>query len=384
MANVRHHALRCTAGILALSVAAACRESPRAAPPEIRIGLLATFTGPFAGISGVPTRQGAELAVRDAAPVTIDGVPHTVVLVPQDFDDRADAAASAAQALINQQRVVAIVGPQFSRHAIPASVVAENSRVPMISPMSSNPATTASKAYVFRLAFLDNLQGTILARYALGDLRARTAAVLYDISTAYSRDIAERFRAEFISGGGRVAAFESYTADQATDFRRQIQRIRQAAPDVIFLPNFPDAVNRQVPQLQQAGILTPLLGGDSWDPQTLPPLRGRQRAFVTNQWRPDIPLEAARRFVQRYRQVWDAEPRATAAMTYDAVGMILDAIRRGGSLDPDSIRAALAATKDHTGAAGVISFDGGHDPRRAVAVSEIRGHTLHTMRLVEP
>lgn len=359
----------------------ACQPAP---PPEIRIGLLATYTGEFAEISGTPTLNGARLAVEDAGPITFGGRPWHVTLVPRDFADRADAAANAARALINQNQVHALIGPQFSRHAIPVAVLADDARIPMISPMSSNPATTAGHRYVFRLAFLDDVQGDVLARFAAQDLQARSAAVLYDVSTAYSHDLAERFRAAFTAAGGRVVAFESYTADRATDFHIQVGRIAAARPDAVFLPNFPDAVKNQVAQLQQAGIRASLLGGDSWDPQTLPPLTAGVAAYVTNQWRPDIPTAPARRFTTRYRAAYGAEPRATAAMTYDAVTVLLDAIRGSGSLNADTIRAALAATADFAGATGTITFGGINDPRRAVAVSRVRGGGLETVRLVEP
>lgn len=364
-----------------LAVFAACRPAP---PAEIRIGILATFTGPFAEISGTPTRQGANLAVLDAGNVMVGGKPMKIILVEHDFADRADAAASAARALINQERVVALVGPQFSRHAVPVAVVADESRIPMISPMSSNPATTAGRHYAFRLAFLDHVQGGVLARFARDDLHARTAAVLFDVSTAYSHDLAARFRDVFTAGGGRVTAFETYTADRAEDFTAQLRRIAAAAPDVLFLPNFPDAVNRQVPQLQRAGIVAKLLGGDSWDPQTLPPLREGQEVYVTNQWRPDIPLPEARGFVERFRATYHVEPRATAAMTYDAVGIVIEALRQAGRADPDAVRDAIASTTGHAGATGVVTFGGRADPRRAVAVSAIRHNTLETVRLVEP
>ncbi len=381
MALLRHTHLRAVGGVVALALAAACRGKP---PAEIRLGLLATLTGPYAEVSGLPTQRGAELAIRDAGGITIHGVPYTVVLVPKNFADRADAAASAAQALINQQRVVALIGPQFSRHAIAASVVAENSRLPMISPMSSNPATTAGRHYVFRLAFLDDIQGSVLARFARENLHARTAAVLYDVSTAYSRDVALRFQSAFTAAGGRVTAFESYTADQARDFGPQLGRIARAVPNVLLLPNFPDAVNRQVPQLVAAGIHATLLGSDSWDPPTLPPRHAGQAVYVTSQWRPDIPLESARQFIERYRAIFHAEPRASAAMTYDAVRIVLDAIRRSGTLHPDSLRDAIAATHGYAGATGLISFDGAPDPKRSVAVSEILASAIRTVRLVEP
>src|SRR5205085_396427 len=144
------------------------------------------------------------------------------------------------------------------------------------------------------LAFLDDLQGRILARFARETLHARRAAVLYDISTAYSRDIAERFRAEFAALGGTVAAFETYTADQATQFGPQLRRVAAAAPHVLAA------------------------GGGA------------------------------------------------------------------GALDPDSLRDALAATENHQGATGVIGFGGRADPRRAVAVSQLLGHDLRTVSLVEP
>jgi branched-chain amino acid transport system substrate-binding protein len=373
-------AVRTAAGALALVAVASCRQ---AQVPEIRIGVLGTFTGPYADISGTPTAQGAALAVKVFDTLRINGVLCRVTLVSRDFDDRADAAASAARALINQERVIALIGPQFSRHAIPVAVVAEDSRIPMITPMSSNPAVTAGRRFVFRLAFLDDVQGPVLARFAREDLHARSAAVLYDISTAYSRDLADRFRETFTKNGGTVSAFETYTADRAEDFGPQLQRIARAAPEVLFLPNFPDAIARQVPQLQNARIRATLLGGDSWDPQSLPTLAASQRAFVTNQWRSDLPLPAARDFVARYRAEYHAEPRAAAAMTYDAMQILLAAIARAGT-DPDRLRDAIAATHEHAGAAGVVSFDGHADPRRAVAVSRIQPGTIETVRLVEP
>jgi len=178
--------------------------------------------------------------------------------------------------------------------------------------------------------------------------------------------------------------FESYTADRANDFAPQLTRIAAARPDVLFLPNFPEALNRQVPQLVRTGLRVTLLGADSWDPQSLPALPEGMAAYVTNQWRPDLPTDSARRFVQRYREAFGIEPRATAALTYDAVRLLLDAIRRAGSTDPDAIRDAIAATTAFEGAGGTVSFANRNDPRRDVSVSRIRGRDLQTVRLVSP
>ncbi len=372
---------RIPTAVLCLLVAA-CTRGPM---PELRVGVMATFTGPFAEISGVPTRQGAQLALQAAGDtVTIHGRVHRVLLVERGFEDRADAAAGAARALINQERVSAIVGPQFSRHAIPAGVMAEQARVPMISPMSSNPATTAGRRFVFRLAFLDDVQAPVLARFARDTLRARTAAVFYDVTGSYSRDLATEFRRAFEDDGGRVAAFETYTADRPEDVGPQVARIAAARADVVFLPGFPDALTRHVPLLQRAGVRSTLLGGDSWDPQSLPSLLPGQRGYVTAQWRPDLPTEEARRFREAYRAAFGTEPRAAAAMTYDAVRILLDAVRRAGTTEADSLRDAIAATDGYRGASGTVAFRGRTDPGRQVAISEVRDGVLVTRMLAGP
>ncbi len=357
----------------------ACRHEPE----QLRIGLLATFSGPYGDISGRPTRDGAHLAAAESGDIIIGGRRYRVRLVERDFADRADAAAGAARSLINQDSVVAFIGPQFSRHAIPVAIVAEDAHILMISPMSSNPAVTEDKRYVFRLAFLDDVQADVLARFARGDLESRRAAVLYDVTSAYSRGLAEQFRDGFAVGGRRVVAFESYTADRANAIDPQMRRIAAATPDVLFLPNFADAVGHQIAAARRAGLRVRLLGSDSWDPQSLPALGGLE-AYVTSQWRPDLPLPAARRFVTRFSETYGGAPRSAAAMTYDALGILLDAFRRAGSLDPDAVRAAIAATDGYQGASGTVSFAGQADPRRDVAVSRVVDGSLHTVRLMVP
>jgi branched-chain amino acid transport system substrate-binding protein len=130
--------------VLALTLsAAACVKDPPAA--EIRIGLLVLLSGVPAETSGYPSIEGAELAVREAnekGGIRIGGVAHAVTLIVRAYDDRPDSATSVARALVNQFRIDVLVGPQFSRHAIPVAIVAEDAEIPMVSPMSSSPVTT--------------------------------------------------------------------------------------------------------------------------------------------------------------------------------------------------------------------------------------------------
>ncbi|HEX4932756.1 MAG TPA: ABC transporter substrate-binding protein [Gemmatimonadaceae bacterium] len=360
------------AGLLA-AIVCSCRETPA---PELRIGLPAILTGRYAQVSGLPAQLGARLAVAElnaAGGVTIGGVAHQVRLVERDFADRADAAATATRALVNLDSVHVLVGPQFSVHAIAAAGVAEDAHVPLIAPMASKPSLTQGRRYVFRLAFLDAFQGEILARYSCESLSRRKAAVLYDAANPYGQDIADLFRATFERCGGRVVASETFTSDRATDFSQQLRRIVASGADVLLLPNYVHEDSIQVRQARELGFRGQFLGSDSWDPPAMRQLPEAQGAVIVGQWDQLLPTIATRRFVARYRAAnQDSIPRATAALTYDAVMLVADAARRAGSLDADALVRAIAATERFEGVASQYRFAGRQDPERGGVIMIIR------------
>lgn len=365
---------------------AACRTEPDT-PPEIRIGLLALLHGVPRQTSGLPSVHASELAaklVNDRGGIEIDGQPHRVVIVVKNYEDRADSATSVARALINQEHIDALIGPQFSRHAIPVAVVADNARMPMLSPMSSNPATTEGKSFVFRLAFLDDLQGEVMGRFAANELGAGRAAVLYDKTTAYGRSLAAVFRRAFEEEGGRIVAFESYALDEPLDYRDQLARIEARDPDVLYLPNDTERVVAQILQARELGIDAVLLGGDTWDMEAFKLMPECDGAFIAHQWHYAMDSPEARGFVELYREWHGTVPKVTAAMTFDAVNLLLQAIESQGSLDPDSIRRALAETREYTGATGTIRFTGSPDPARSVVISRIFEGETRLFRVVDP
>jgi branched-chain amino acid transport system substrate-binding protein len=324
--------------------------------------------------SGRPSIDGAALAVKeanDAGGVMVGGVRHHVVLVVKSYEDRPDSATSVARALINQERIDVLLGPQLSRHAIPVSLVAENGHVPMMSPMSSNPETTRDKKYVFRLAFRDDEQATVLARFARQGLGAKSAAVFYDVSTANGRSLAKAFQEEFEADGGKIVANEVYARDEPLDYVAQLERISRAVPDVLYLAGDTDRVVTQIVQARQQGIHATLLGADTWDIKYLESLPESEGAFYTHQWHHDIDDDSARRFVELYRETYGETPKATAALTYDAVRVCLEAIEEAGSTSAQRIRDALARPRTFHGVAGDIRFDGSPDPIRKVIISRI-------------
>ena len=373
------------AGLLTLGLVA-CALPPAAAPAEVHIGLITTLSGELAESYGTPTVDAARLAIQpvnDGGGLDVGGRKQKVTLVIEDDQDRAEVAAAAAQKLINQEKVVALIGPSLSRNAIPVADVAENARIPMISPDSTNPATTAGKKYAFRAAFIDPFQGRVIARFARDDLHAQKAAVLYDIASAFNKGIAEVFKQAFTDGGGEVVAFESYTTGEKA-FGPQLARIKQSGASVLFLPNYDNDVPAQAQQARQAGISATLLGADSWS--TIPPgdrvdLEG---GFFSGSWSSGLTSEQAQAFIKAFRQPYNSEPNDVSALTYDAVGLLLEAIRNQNRADPEAIRAGLAGIKDYKGVTGDIGYAGSGDPVKSAVISQVKDGKFVLYKQVNP
>ena len=368
-----------------LSGLAACNQQPNQ-QAEIRIGVLADMS-----TSGGPsTANAANLAaqrVNDAGGLDVGGRKHKVVLVIEDTQNTPEGAARAARRLINQQNVVAFVGPNISRNAIPVAGVAENAHIPMISPGSTHPETTAGKEYVYRVAFIDPFQGKVMARYAIEELDARKSAVLYDVANVSSRAIAEVFKEVFEEGGRQVVAFESYTTGDE-DFSQQLDRIREGEADVLFLPNYTDDVIRQAQQARQKGIKAPILGSDGTTPERLIEYPALDGASFSYHWHLDMAEtnDQARAFVEAYRQAYDQDPhRSMAALTYDAFGLLFEAITSEGQADPESIRKGLSNIAGYQGITGSITYRGtGGDPIKNAVILKIKHGRVTFDKLVNP
>jgi branched-chain amino acid transport system substrate-binding protein len=372
---------RLLGGALAV-VLAAC--SP-AEPAEIRIGVLPYVTGARSASSGRGTIEGAELAAAELnakGGIRVNGRLRAVTLVFADAGQQEEVAIRSARSLINQQNVVALIGPQFSRDAIPVAALAEAIGMPMISPMSSHPKTTDGRRWVFRLAYRDEFQGEVMARFARERLGIVRAAMLYDVTNDYSRDLAAVFRAQFEARGGKIVADEKFTSDAASDFRPQLRRIRAAGAEAIFAPSYLDADSTQLSQSRELGMRITFLGPDSWDPGLMTHFADMQEVYLVSPWHRGIGTPESVRFGDLYTARYGKPPVATAAATYDAVMILAEAIARSG-VEPESIRASLALTR-HRGATGDLSFPNGGDPRRAAYILRPTSHGPTLIEQVQP
>jgi len=259
---VRTQRLVIVALLLVLLLPASCGDEGDV--ETIKIGVIAEITGtiPVVGQSTVNAAKLAVQEINDAGGLVVGDRQLQVELMIEDNEDKKEKAVSVAQKLINQSGVVAIVGPQASRNAIPVASVAEEAHVPMISPWSTNPETTAGKLYVFRVAFIDPFQGRVMARFVIEELNSQKAAVLYDVASEYNKGIAEIFRQVYEDAGGQVVAFETYTTGE-TDFEAQLGRIKASGAQVLFLPNYYNEVPLQVRQARDVGVEAAIIGSDS-------------------------------------------------------------------------------------------------------------------------
>ena len=350
---------------------------------NIPIGLLATLSGESISV-GESTIMGAEMAIADlqaAGGIQVGGQTRTITLIIEDDQDQ--AVVNAARKLIYQDNAVAIIGPQFSRNAIPAAQLAEEAKVPLISPRATNPEVTQEKTFVFRTIFIDPFQGEVMANFARQDLGATTAGILYDVASAYNRGIAEVFRDNFEAAGGQVVAFESYTTGE-TDFTPYLTTIRQAQPDVLFLPNYEFEVPVQVQQARALGITSTLLGSDSWGSIVADNRSQLEGAYFSDQFSPETDSPKTQAFIAQFQQTYNQLPTGVAASTYDAVMLVAQAIHQEGQATPAAIRQGLSEIGQFDGVTGTIEFRNTGDPIRSAVILQIQGNELVFHQQVNP
>jgi branched-chain amino acid transport system substrate-binding protein len=341
---------------------------------ELKVAVLAPLTGPVPTF-GESTRNGALMAMEEwNAKGGVLGME--VVPVVEDSQCTADPAVNAANKVIDQDGVHYIVGEVCSGASIPVSEIAEASGVLQISPTSTNPAVTVqadgttAKQYVFRACFTDELQGHTIAQFALDELQAGTAFIMYDQGNDYTVGLANFFEEAFTAGGGQVVGKETYTA-QDTDFSAILTQVSEANPDILLVPDYYNIVNLVGAQAKQLGITATMLGGDGWDSPDLDPAAA-EGGYFSNHYAPDEPREIVQNFVNNYNEQFGATPDALAALAYDATNILLQSITDAGADDATAAAEAMASGT-FEGVSGTITLDEQHNPVKTVTILQVTG-----------
>jgi branched-chain amino acid transport system substrate-binding protein len=331
-------------------------------PPAIRLALVLAMTGS----ASVANRFGLE-AARFAVRTLNDrgGVlARRIELLEYDNGSTVLGSRAAAEQAI-ADGAVAVVGAFYSSHSLAVATVLQEHRVPMVTPSSTHPDITRNRDFVFRTCCTDETQGSVMATFALKGLHARTAAVLVNASHAYSTDLARFFRDRFEPRG--TVVLEAEYVDDTTDFAPLLEPL-DTSPDVIFVPGYIRDSAFAISQARAMGITSTFLGGDGWD-ELMYEYAGPEleKAYFTEHWHRDLPGTQSRGFAETYAKQY-GRCEGIEALTYDAVCLVADAIRRAAGTDRTAVRDALAATRSFDGVTGRIAFDLNGDPLKPVLV----------------
>ncbi|MEP6743659.1 MAG: ABC transporter substrate-binding protein [bacterium] len=350
---------------------------------QIVVGYYGDLTGRTSNF-GQSTKNGVEMAVDEINKAGgING--RQIKVLSEDDEGRPEKAATVATKLIDQDRVIALVGEVASGNSLAAAPKAQAAKVPMISPSSTNPAVTQVGDYIFRVCFIDPFQGEVMAKFAANTLKAKKAAIMLDFNSPYSRGLTEFFESSFTKLGGQVVTKQSYTQGDR-DYKGQLTSIRSANPDVIYVPGYYGEVGVIAKQAKQLGITQPLLGGDGWDAPQLWELGGDalNGDFISNHYSVEDPSPAIQKFVSDFKSRYSIAPDALAALGYDAMRVLADAIKRAGTTEGAKLRDAIAATKDFAGVTGVISINGDRNAVKPAVVLKLQGGKYVYQETINP
>jgi len=360
------------AGAVAALGAACERRSDGGSTPttgDIVVGFYGSLTGDGASF-GQSSREGAELAVEEVnnAGGLLSG--RKIRMLVEDDQSRPEEASNAVTKLVTQDRVVAVIGEVASRRTLAAAPVAQRYKVPLITPASTNEKVTAVGDYIFRVCFIDPFQGEVLAKFAYTDLKARRAAILTDITQDYSVGLTAAVTEEFKKAGGTVLPPVSYSSGDA-DFRAVLTQLRSQKPDAIFATGYYPEAAIIVRQARELGLTVPILGGDGWVGDSLK--NGREalkNTYISNHYSGDNPDPVVQNFVKSYRAKFNKEPDSIAALGYDSIKVLADAIARAGSTEGARVRDMLASG-DVAGVTGRLKMNAQRNVDKPAVIQEV-------------
>jgi branched-chain amino acid transport system substrate-binding protein len=373
---------RCILGSLAIVIAAAvgCTKKNK---NEIVIGHFGSMTGAEATF-GKSTDEGIRLAVEQ---INAAGGIHgkQVRLVTMDNQGKAEEAAAVATRLIEQEKVAALLGEVASSRSLAVAPIAQKKKVPMITPSSTNPRVTEMGDYIFRTCFIDPFQGLVMAKFAYENLKLRRVAVLRAVNSDYSMGLSKVFVEQFTKLGGQIVADTSYQS-QDVDFKAQLTQIKSAKPEGIFIPGYYTEIGLIARQAAELGMKVPLMGGDGWDSPKLFEI-GQEDVnggYFSNHYSNESTDPVAVNFLATFKARFNKSPDGLSAASYDAAGVLFAAMKNAPDMKAESIRAAIAATKDYPGVTGIITINEQRNAVKSAVVVQVQGTTNKYITTINP
>jgi len=370
--------------IPALLLALATLAGALGAAEPIKIGEFACLTGKDATF-GQSQHKGIVLALEEInAAGGVLGQP--VDVITEDNQSKPGDSATVAKKLLSRDKVIAILGEVTSGRSLEVAPLAQNARIPMIATGATNPKVTQSGTYIFRVCFIDDFQGTVMAKFAKNDLKAKRVAILTSVSSAYSVGLTKYFKETFLASGGEVVAEQKFSEGDK-DFRAQLTAAKAAGADAIFVPGYYTEAALVVKQARDLGMQMPFFGGDGWESEKLLEIGGDalNGCYYSTHFTPENKDPAVVEFVKKFRARWNNEtPDAYAALGYDALYVLVAAIKRTGGTEGPRLREALAATKNFSGASGITTIDKDRNASKPATIIALQDGKAKFFKTVAP
>lgn len=343
---------------------------------EIKLGGNFELTGGVANY-GKQAVNGIQLAIKEAN--ASGGVlGKQIKLVLADNKSEAAEATNALTKLITQDKVVAVFGPATSSNTIATVQVSQDNKIPIITPTGTSEKITVdngkTRPYAFRSCFIDPLQGTIMANFASNTLKVKTAVMYIDNSSDYSKGLAKSFETVFTQNGGTVLGQEAFL-QKDQDFKSTLTKIKALNPDVVFIPAYYEEVGKILKQAREMGMNMPFLGTDGWDDAKVVEIAGAaslNNTYFSSHFSSQDTDPNVVNFIAAYKKEYNQEPSVFSALGYDAGLLMIDAIKRANSTDPQKIRDAIEQTKNLQLSTGIVTIDANHNPIKSAVVIEMK------------
>ncbi len=350
---------------------------------EILIGSYSPNTGATATF-GVFQMRGIDMAVEEInAAGGING--KKIKLINYDNKSDNDETLAVVNRLISQDKVVAILGEATSGRSKIGAQVAQQNKVPMLTSSATNPEVTKVGNFIFRACFIDPFQGKVMAKFMVDTLKMKKAAVLRDVKEDYSVGLSDIFTAKLKEAGGEVVKDISYQSGDI-DFKSQLTAIKAANPEAIFVPGYYNEVALIAKQLKELGMTQVLLGGDGWSSPKLYEIAKEaiNGNYFSNHYTTESTDPKTVAFVKKFKERYKEDADVMAALAYDSVYVLAEAIKNTKEPTSLNIRDELAKIKDFAGVTGKMSMDENRDAVKSAVIVQVQGNDYKFITTVNP
>lgn len=379
-------------GAITIGLALAFLPGAEAAPKRVlKVGMASTFAD-LGSSSSIPHgdffRRGLGLAIADLKR-ELNRKGLRIALEEFDYENSRMKVMEVARRAVASD-VVAVIGYNYSDHALLAGPIHQHGKLPLISPSATADRVAELGAYVHQVSFNNSFQAKLLAQIARHTMKAKKVVSVVAQDCTYCVDLAADFEKAFESGAGYstdripVLKGDSDFSDLATAYVK-----KSSGADLIFIPNHEMTSARIIQAFLKAGIKGPFLGGDGWanyDNRIFESLFESQAfpAFAISHWHPLVPYAASRKFLAEYRKQFGGDPNMTSAVAYDSMLFLLRGILACDGYSRSAIEACLRGVKEMDGVTGHFRFRPGQAPDKSLVLLEHRSGRFVYVKTVSP